>query len=92
MILQLIRYGVSASAGLAKAMIIFRPNSPEMLTSVLGLNESESCEFVLKIINIIMGTAVSIWVAVAAEKGVILLASLYVATVFWTKRCLVTIR
>ena len=90
-ILRLVNYGISANATLVRVIIILRPNSPEMLTSLLGLDTS-SDNFVVRAVMKMVGTLVEIWVTIAAEKGVILFASLLVATIFWTERRLVSMR
>ena len=81
---------MSANSNLVRMMIILRPNSPEMFTSVVGLDENSN--FVVKAIIRIIGTLVLIWVTIAAERGVILIASLYVATVFWSERSLLSMK
>ena len=81
---------MSANSNLVRMMIILRPNSPEMFTSVVGLDENSN--FVVKAIIRIIGTLVLIWVTIAAERGVILIASLYGATVFWSERSLLSMK
>ena len=89
-ILRFIHYATSVNAILLSLMIIFRPSSPEMLTSVIDLYESINTG--LKIILRVLITLLCIWVTNAAQKGVVLVAGLYVTSIFMVQNCLVSMR
>ena len=85
---RFLKYGLSVNATLVVCMAILRPDSPELLTSVVFSNGGPVLNITLRI----MATLLFIWTINTSHKGVTAMASLYTASVFLAHLRLVSMK